>query len=231
MKYLRPTLALVGATALAVVTAPAVGATSAVATWNMNEGPHARVMVDSSGHHMNGSVGSDVQTGVRVGGARAYRFPFSGRDHQNPSRLVTVADNPRLDPGTGYYSITWRMRTTKPYGNVIQKGQSATPGGYFKIQAPNGIVQCLFRGSGGSKAVGSGRKLNDGKWHTLRCTRTSAGVTLTVDGRTSRTAKGPTGRISNSFPLSIGGKVKCNQRNVTCDYFVGDIDRVAITAG
>ena len=49
------------------------------------------------------------------------------------------------------------MRTTKPLGNIIQKGQSSTPGGYFKIQAPNGIVQCLFRGAGGSRAVGSGR--------------------------------------------------------------------------
>ena len=40
------------------------------------------------------------------------------------------------------------MRTTKPFGNIIQKGQSSTPDGYFEIQAPNGIVQCLFRGAG-----------------------------------------------------------------------------------
>lgn len=231
MKHLRPTLAMAAVGALAVITAPSVGATSAVATWEMNESPHSRVMIDRSGHHINGSVGSAVQTGVWAAGSKGYRFPFAGRERANPSRLVVVSDNSRLDPGTGNYSITWRMRTTKPYGNVIQKGQSATAGGYFKIQAPNGIVQCLFRGAGGSKAVGSGRKLNDGKWHTLRCTRTSAGVTLTVDGGTGRTAKGPTGRISNSFPLTIGGKISCNQGKVSCDYFVGDIDRLAITSG
>lgn len=227
----RPVLALAAVGALAVALAPPATAATAVATWQMNESAGARVMTDSSGHGLSGSIGSEVQTGVNVAGAKGYRFLESGRDNQNPRRLVTVADRSSLDPGTKTYAITWRMRTTKPYGNVIQKGQSATSGGYFKVQAPNGIVQCLFRGSGGSKAVGSGRALNDGNWHTLRCERTSSGVSLSVDGGTPRVARGATGNISNSFPLSIGGKTSCNQGTVTCDYFVGDIDRVAITAG
>jgi hypothetical protein len=54
---------------------------------------------------------------------------------------------------------------------------------------------------------------------------------MTVDGSTRpRRGFGPTGSISNSMPLTIGGKVKCNQTTTGCDYFAGDIDRVVIEA-
>jgi len=43
-----------------------------------------------------------------------------------------------------------------------------------------------------------------------------------------RTANGWTGNIANNVPLTIGGKVNCDQYITTCDYFVGDIDWVTI---
>jgi hypothetical protein len=42
---------------------------------------------------------------------------------------------------------------------------------------------------------------------------------------------GVSGNLNNSFPMTIGGKPKCDQVKVTCDYFVGDVDYVRITKG
>jgi hypothetical protein len=143
----------------------------------------------------------------------------------NPERVVQVNDSD-LNPGTRDYAITVKFRTTKPDGNMIQKGQSGQS--FVKIEAHNGLVSCLFRGASGSKSVNSGVALNNGQWHTIRCERTVDKVELTIDGTRVRRGYGPTGNISNSLPMTIGGKVKCNQTTTGCDYFDGDIDRVVI---
>ena len=62
-----------------------------------------------------------------------------------------------------------------------------------------------------------------------RCARTSTGLTLQIDGSVVATAKGSTGKISNTRPISIAGKLNCDQVTTTCDYFTGDIDYVKIT--
>jgi hypothetical protein len=79
--------------------------------------------------------------------------------------------------------------------------------------------------------VSSPRALNDGGWHTVRCARTGNRVTLIVDGRLVARRTGATGRIANSWPLTIGGKISCDQVDVTCDYYPGYLDRVEIDAG
>jgi len=235
MNLVRALLATASVAVLtAVASTPAsAGAATTVASWQMNEAPGARVMVDSSGHGINGVIGRAVVTGVTYAGATGYRWNYTKPTEPpaKPERLILVADDNRLDPGTSDYSVTIRFRTTSTGGNVIQKGQSSSAGGYWKFQTPRGVMQCLFRGSGGSRAVGSGRALNDGRWHTVRCDRTAAGVSMTVDGVFVKTQPGPTGKISNTWPLSIGGKSSCNQVKVTCDYFSGDIDYVTIQSG
>lgn len=70
--------------------------------------------------------------------------------------------------------------------------------------------------------------ISDGTWHTVVCTRTSTGLTLTVDGKMVDTATGSTGTISNPNPVTIGGKLNCDQVKTTCDYFTGSIDYVKI---
>jgi Laminin G domain len=225
--------AVVGVMMIATVTTAQAAATTPVAVWEMNEAPGARVMADSSGNGITGTIGTEVITGHTVDDATGYRFtrltPNTPPAH--PEHIVTVPDNANLDPGTRDFAVTIRMRTTARFGNLIQKGQSGAKGGYFKFQNPNGIVQCLFRGSTGSIAVGSGRTLNDGGWHTIRCERTATRVTMTVDGVVVARRNGTTGSISNTWPLSIGGKVNCDQIEVTCDYFAGSIDRVQLDAG
>ena len=72
--------------------------------------------------------------------------------------------------------------------------------------------------------------INDGRWHTVSCTRYPDGVTLTVDGAKVAGRWGRTGTIANSWPLSIGGKTVCDQRSVGCDYYAGELASVRIDA-
>jgi hypothetical protein len=218
-----------------MATAATAGASSdrPVAVWEMNERAGARSMMDSGGRGLHGRIGGEVHTGTYAGGATGYRFdrlePDSPPTH--PGHLVTVRDADILDPGTRDYAVTVRLRTTHKFGNLIQKGQATVAGGNFKLQIPSGIVQCLFRGSSRSILVSSPRRLNDGRWHTVRCRRTGDGVTLAVDGSTVARRSGWTGRIANSWPVSIGGKTDCDQIDVGCDYYAGDLDYVEIDAG
>src|SRR4051794_17348173 len=72
-----------------------------VARYDMNEGPGARTMADSSGHGLNGSIGSEVQTGVGVSGATGYRFTRLEPDTPptHPRHLATVPSAGDLNPG------------------------------------------------------------------------------------------------------------------------------------
>jgi hypothetical protein len=197
----------------------------AVAVWEMDESSSARTLYDSSGHRLHGRIGREVGRGNGT-------FTFARLDPDTPparpGHLVTVPDNRELDPGSRDYALTVRLRTKNHFGNVIQKGQATVSGGSYKIQTPSGYVQCWFRGSAGQVLVSSPRPVNDGRWHTIRCERTSAGVVLSIDGRTVASRAGRTGTISNSWPISIGGKTECNQIDVGCDYFAGEIDYVTV---
>jgi hypothetical protein len=203
-----------------------------VAVWQMNERAGARTMVDSGGRGLHGRIGSEVGTDTHVGGATGYRFDRLVPDYPppRPGHLVTVRDADALDPGTRDYAVTIRLRTTHKFGNLVQKGQATVSGGNFKLQIPGGIVECLFRGSASSVLVSSPRRLNDGRWHTVRCARYREGITLSVDGTTVARSPGWTGRIANSWPVSIGGKTSCDQIDVGCDYYAGDLDYVQIDA-
>jgi PKD repeat protein len=228
-------LALLMAGGVVAMAAPAQAvATTNAAFWSMDEAPGSRTMTDSSGNRINGTVGADVETGVRYDGASAYRFPNISptAPPARPEHVVQVPTNPRLNPDAGDYSVTVRYRTTKSYGNIVQKGQNATAGGYWKFEQPNGIVTCLFKGANGQqRSAWSRTPLNDGQWHTVRCERTSTSVTMYVDGvRHSRLA-GSTGTIANTWELAIGGKTRCDQNRTTCDYFTGDIDYVRVEKG
>ncbi len=97
----------------------------------------------------------------------AYEFPYiKPNSAYRPRHIVTVPDAPELNPGTADWSVTSRFRFTHSFGNMLQKGQGGKT--YFKMQAPRGVVSCLFRGADGSKSVNSGVPLNEGEWHTVR---------------------------------------------------------------
>jgi hypothetical protein len=209
-----------------------------LADWQMNEPLGATTMVDSSGNGINGSIGTAIRTGPFDTTTSGYHWSSTNPNGYpaKPDRLVQVP-NDRLNPGTRDYAVTVRFRTTHSYGNMIQKGQSETPGGYFKWEIPSGKLMCLYRSRDskgnliGQKAVTAPTPLNDGVWHTVRCEKTVDRVTMTIDGTTVvRSSRSTIGPIGNTMPLTIGGKVACDQVKVTCDYFAGDIDWVRIEA-
>ena len=61
------------------------------------------------------------------------------------------------------------------------------------------------------------------------CARTSNKLTLSVDGQVVKTASGSLGTISNSRPITVAGKLQCDQITTTCDYYTGDIDYIKIS--
>ena len=223
--------------AVAAVLTLAFAASASAATladWEMNEGSNATTMIDSSGH-VNGTIGSAVQTGVSILGATAYQWPFTSPTNPpaKPERIVQANSN-SLNPGSGTYTVSLRFRTNQHFGNIVQKGQAGASGGYFKIENPNGRINCVFRGRNSSgtlvrKAVQAPNVTSNGAWHVATCTRTATGLTLTIDGTVAGTARGNTGNISNTRPVTIGGKLNCDQIKTTCDYFTGAIDWVKIS--
>jgi hypothetical protein len=226
MKSFRLAVAVgtVAATAVYLATPASAATNTTLALWQMNEAKGSTVLLDSGPNHINGTIGSEV---VLNGALHTFGYLKPNTPPAHPGHPDQVS-SALLNPGTKDFSITIRMKWTNSFGNIIQKGQSGTAGGYFKWQAPNGLVQCLFRGSTGNAGVGSGRALNDGQWHVINCTRTATQVTMTVDGVQTGKKVGPTGNISNTSTLSIAGKLACDQIKVTCDYWVGQMDYVEI---
>ncbi|MEU2614543.1 PKD domain-containing protein [Micromonospora sp. NPDC007271] len=227
--------AVLAAAGVVLVTSPAQAtATRTVAFWSMDEPAGSTVLTDSSGNGRNGTVGAEVVTGALYAGATGHRYATHLPSDQEyvPDHVDLVPHSPDLNPDAGDFSFTIRYRTTYSFGNILQKGQGATAGGYWKFEAPGGKPTCLFRGGDGASRSGySDVRISDGQWHTVTCNRTASYVEMYVDGvRTSRLT-GPTGTIANNWQLSIGGKSSCDGVKVTCDYFAGDIDYIKILKG
>lgn len=214
--------------------APAAAVASrTVAFYSLDEAAGAAVLSDDSGNGHDGAIGTDVTTGVVHAGATVHRFathlPADGAFPGHVNRIPHTGD---LNPDSGDFSIEVRLRTSYPFGNILQKGQGATIGGYWKLENPAGKPRCLFRGASGASRTGYSKvEVDDGQWHTIRCNRTSSYVEMYVDGVRQSRLNGSTGSIANTWGLTLGGKGDCDGVEVTCDYFVGDIDWVRVQKG
>lgn len=226
---------------LAVTTAPAQAAAppppppptpADAVVWNMNESAGATVMLDSGPRGLNGTIDpTGVQTGWSMAGVTGYSWVHRPPEQGPPSpeRIIQVPDNPYLDAGSDTFTIEIRYRTKENFGNIIQKGQAHTVGGQWKIQNPHGIPSCLFTGKSGRVATAAKTPLNDNQWHVLTCVKTPTSVTMYVDGVYRNKKNGTTGVIDNKKPVTVGGKIECDQIRVTCDYYSGQIDYVKIS--
>ena len=161
-------VASVGIAMIVIGGAPAMAVVSSTsALWEMNEEPGATTMIDSSGNGVDGSIGLDVETGISFDGAQGYRWAFASptKPPAKPERIILVW-NDDLNPGSADYAVEIRYRTKQPFGNIVQKGQGGATGGYFKLENPKGMPQCVFRGVDANgkwkrKQVQSPTPLND----------------------------------------------------------------------
>lgn len=206
-------------------------AATTVGLWAMDE-TSGSVMADASPANNDGAIGSSV---VLTGSS--YQFPGPNTTTSDPTRLVTVPHAASLSSGWQDLRVTVSFRTTSTgEHNLMQKGQSQTPGGFWKIELnPDGptpgIARCTFKGSSGGGSVTSSRVLNDGAWHTIACRRTATTIAMTIDGVTA-TKTLRTGSIANTKPVSLGGKIGCNPpAGNECDYFVGELAGGSIEVG
>ena len=144
-----------------------------------------------------------------------------------------MADNPLLDPGGDTFTVEIRYRTKEKFGNIIQKGQSATRGGQWKIQNPMGMPSCLFKGSTGQahRDPLQGRPQRQRVAHADLRARATASSRCTSMACFRSRKNGSSGVINNTIPMTIGGKINCDQVTITCDYFSGNIDYVKLTRG
>ncbi len=205
------------------------------ADWQMNEPAGSTTMLDSTGRH-NGAISPDAAaSGLTLDGSS---YQWSLRCPACPPaalpRVVQVPDSSALDIPSP--SVTWtaefRFKTNKGYGNIMQKGQATDAGGQIKIENPNGFTQCVFIGANRAYvAVASPIRLNDNQWHVFKCVHTATQVQTWVDGVEVAFRNFVTGPIDNAQPFVIGGKSRCDQVKVTCDYYTGAIDWLRITRG
>jgi hypothetical protein len=215
--------AVAAASASALVAGPA-GAQGLRAHWALDEvGSPPPVATDDSGNGNNG-----VPAGGVVGNGSAYTFDGTGR--------VVVPDAPSLNPGITDFSYSVSFTTTvPPVGNdfdLLRKGFTKTSGGEYKAEIldVNGAARafCLVKDS--QKHIGRIRfpkgDLADGNVHTITCSKTSTGLTITVDGFAprTRTVTGGLGSVSNSASVILGAKTASGG-----DDFIGSLLDVSIS--
>lgn len=225
---MRKLLALAaGAVAFTVAAAPAAAASTPVAIWHLDETSGSSATDAVSG--LTGSV-HDVTLGVP--GFTGTAFRFNGQ-----SSYVDVPSDPRLNPGTAPIQFTAHVRYTVTPPNtsttdydVLRKGTSSDSAQFYKLEIrPDNRAVCRFVGSRTTKSgilVHTGPVLNDGRWHTITCTKTSTKISLIVDGKTY-SKQGRVGSISNTGPLTMGAK----PGKQFTDFYNGDLDEVSVSIG
>jgi hypothetical protein len=221
----RHVVAATATVAAALLISPhaAYAAPATVGLWHFEDA--GSTAVDSSG---NSNTGTLKNVTTRVSGASGKAFGFS----TTPS-YVRIPSKSTLNPDNTNFKVTVKVKfTVKPPASVgdytvIRKGLASNPGGSWKIEiAQDGRALCNYRRTESSKVqIVNGPRLNDGKWHTLSCAKTSTKVTLTVDSASYSVTKS-VGTIANTDYILVGAKTTAGE-----DQFRGSIDEVSITKG
>ncbi len=202
------------------VVQPSSGDPTLVALWHMDE-TSGTTMYDSVNQH-NGTL-YHVQLGVP--GVLNLGYSFNGSSSYGS--VPTASD---LNPGSAKVTYTIHLNTTgtpppppKDW-DVIRKGLYSTAGGEVKMEfQQSGQASCGFKGSAGYSEMIAGPRINDGRWHTLQCVKTSSAIQTIVDGVVySQSAN--VGSIANTAPVVIGARPGS-------DWYSGTLDEASIQIG
>ncbi|MDX6533966.1 MAG: hypothetical protein QOF68_1710 [Gaiellales bacterium] len=204
---------------VALAGAASAAAATNVAVWHMEESSGA--MKDAGAAPANnGTLHGSVTRGA--GGA-------SGRGYSFTRGWVRVPTDGSLNPGSANVTIQARVKPTSlPTSgdlDIIRKGDA--PSQQYKVEIlQSGALFCQFKGSNGSAAATSSKKIqpNTG-FHIIKCIKTGSKVQAVVDGATvGKTAT--VGSITNQAPVVLGAHT-----SGTNDFYKGVMDEVSITIG
>ena len=177
--------------------------------------------IDSSGFGNDGAAYNVTGTG-------------SGYVFNGTSSRVVVPDAASLDPGSADFSfgVTITMTTPPPQGDtydVLRKGLAGTKGGDYKLEITHvsgtARARCLVRDANKVvAAIVAPTNLSDGRSHVVVCSKTSRGVTVTIDALAPRTKSVTSlGSVSNASQLALGAKAE-SSASTGFDWFKGRID-------
>jgi Concanavalin A-like lectin/glucanases superfamily len=204
---------------------PAAASATTVAHWTFDE-TSGNTVTDSSGLKNNGTsknvtLGLDGFGYVPVTNTGDHAYGFDGTSSQ-----ITVPASDSLIPGNKDITLSLYFHSTFHAGNGDFDWDMVKKGGY-KIeiykQKKKEQARCAFTGSAGKIDFQDGPQLTDGLWHHVVCKKTSAGVTLTVDGVTYPMRAGNVGTVKKGKELTIGWD--------QTDFFHGTLDDLQIDIG
>ena len=223
----RVVFAIVMAGGAVLVVVPGAALAATVSVWHMDE-LSGTTMIDSAGTN-NGTI-KNVGLGLPGWSGSAYRF-------NGQSSIVTVPSSGSLNPGAANFTFTAKISYTATPPNssttdydVLRKGTASDSAQFYKLEIrPDNRAVCRFVGSKTSSSglsIHTGPTLNDGRWHSVICTKTATTIQLTIDAKTY-TKSGTVGSITNTGSLSLGAKPG---KTVT-DHYNGSLDEVSISIG
>jgi Concanavalin A-like lectin/glucanases superfamily len=199
---------------------PATAAATTVGHWTFDE-TSGDTVVDSSGFGNNGTATNvtfnlDGFTADVDPLDRAYGFDGS-------TSRITVPSSTSLVPGTRDITLSLYFKSSFHAGNGDFDWDMVKKGGYkieVYLQKKKEQARCAFTGSKTKISFQDGPTVTDGQWHHIVCKKTSAGVTLTVDGITYPMRPGDVGTVKPGNVLTIGWD--------QTDFFHGTMDDVQI---
>jgi hypothetical protein len=213
-------IALAAAAATIALSAPAAQAATFGAHWALDEqGTPSPTQAFDDLHGNTGTVRNVIGDGIG--------YTFGGSSGVSG---VSVPDSDSLSPGSADFSYTVQLITTVPAPgtdyDVLRKGLASTVGGEYKIEVlnVNGVAKAMCLVKDSAKHVARIQwspkgGIADGKIHTITCSKTSTGITLTLDGSShTKVNSAGIGTVANTGSLFIG--IKSDSGG---DQFVGKI--------
>jgi hypothetical protein len=187
--------------------------------------------LDVSGQGNDGTLHNVTTTG------EYYSFgPYNGGN-----AYISVPASSTINPDTEDYTygVTMRLPANYTYTrdlSLVRRGASKFAGAYYKMElihkkdTGNTVLVCEMRDQNGNAGYVStpATGLNDGDWHTLKCSKTSTSVSLSKDADTYTNAA-TVGNLSSNNPLIFGAEQI--SETTFWEQFPGDMDSIVITKG
>jgi hypothetical protein len=221
---MRRAMPVLTAVALAAALAmPAAASATTVGHWTFDE-TSGNTVTDSSGFGNNGTSQNVTQN---LDGFTAQTNPLDrAYGFDGTSSRISVPASNSLIPGSQNITLSLYFHSTFHAGNGDFDWDMVKKGGYkieIYLQKKKEQARCAFTGSAGKIDFQDGPTLTDGLWHHVVCKKTSAGVTLTVDGITYPMRPGNVGTVKKGDDLTIGWD--------QTDFFHGTLDDLQIDFG